>query len=101
MHSHCKAYQNHWHRKVALFISALMLVWSFATIAHQLDVTPEHHTDHHCQLFSGLQHGTLKSLPILTPPSFHRSYFVDSQQKRQQVTSLLPSARDPPLMLNI
>ncbi|MGZ7643062.1 DUF2607 family protein, partial [Vibrio parahaemolyticus] len=33
-----------WHRTVVLFSVALLIIWNFASIFHQVDLTPEHHT---------------------------------------------------------
>ncbi|MGD8111982.1 DUF2607 family protein [Vibrio sp. TRT 17S01] len=36
----------------------MLTVWlNFAYIEHQLDITPEHHSQHHCQLFASAHHG--------------------------------------------
>lgn len=40
------------------FVTVLLSLWlNAASIAHRLDMDPSHHEHHHCQLFSGIQHG--------------------------------------------
>lgn len=58
---------HHWRRTVVLLSVALLLAWNFATIAHQLDLIPEHHSHHHCQMFAGSHHGLAKAQPELLP----------------------------------
>ncbi|MDE1515061.1 DUF2607 family protein [Vibrio sp. dsl-7] len=42
---------------VALLTMALVLWFNVAVIDHQLDAHPEHHWQHDCQLFAGVNHG--------------------------------------------
>lgn len=54
--------------KVAALASILLMLWlNVAVIAHQLDTSDIHHSEHHCQLFACANHGLtpyVAELPI-------------------------------------
>ncbi|WP_373945810.1 DUF2607 domain-containing protein (plasmid) [Vibrio chagasii] len=45
------------------FLLGLMLMLSVLAATHMVDIAPEHHTSHHCELFSINQLITSHSLP--------------------------------------
>lgn len=46
------------HQSTIAAISLLLMLWlSFAAIDHQVDIIPEHHSHHDCQLFYSIQNG--------------------------------------------
>ena len=98
MHSRWQVTTHHWRRTVILLSVALLLTWNFATIAHQLDLIPEHHSHHHCQLFAGAQHGLVKQLPEIIPPTYQRAAHSDvcllytSPSPRDRQKSRMPSS---------
>lgn len=57
---------------VALVAVLLSLWLNVASLAHQLDVDPLHHEQHHCQLFSGIQYGL--SHTMVEPPVWPARY---------------------------
>lgn len=88
---------HHWRRTVVLLSVALLLAWNFATIAHQLDLIPEHHSHHHCQMFAGSHHGLAKAQPELLPPTYQRSTYSDCIGTQFNVRDVRYTARAPPI----
>ncbi|ASI97502.1 DUF2607 family protein [Vibrio rotiferianus] len=88
---------HHWRRTVVLLSVALLLAWNFATIAHQLDLIPEHHSHHHCQMFAGSHHGLAKAQPELLPPTYQRSTYSDCIETQFHVSDVRYTARAPPI----
>ncbi|MCF7481984.1 DUF2607 domain-containing protein [Vibrio sp. J1-1] len=87
---------QHCYRTVVLFSTALLIVWNFASLFHQLDVTPEHHTHHHCQMFAGTHHGLAKALPTITAQTYTRLKFHDVAESSLHTEKVHSSARAPP-----
>ncbi|MDN3700900.1 DUF2607 domain-containing protein [Vibrio artabrorum] len=56
------------------FLLGLMLMLSVLAATHIVDIIPEHHTSHHCELFSINQLITPHSLPQL--PEFPSAFTV-------------------------
>ncbi len=96
MHYRWQATTNHWRRTVVFLSVALLIAWNFATIEHQLDLTPEHHSEHHCQMFSGAQHGLVKALPELLAPSYQHVPLPDFTEKQVSAEEVRYTARAPP-----
>jgi hypothetical protein len=88
---------HHWRRTVVLLSVALLLAWNFATIAHQLDLIPEHHSHHHCQMFAGSHHSLAKAQPELLPPTYQRSTYSDCIETQFNVSDVRYTARAPPI----
>ncbi|EOA8956457.1 DUF2607 family protein [Vibrio harveyi] len=97
MHSRWQVTTHHWRRTVILLSVALLLTWNFATIAHQLDLIPEHHSHHHCQLFAGAQHGLVKQLPEIIPPTYQRAAHSDVIERQFSLIDVRYTARAPPI----
>ena len=87
---------QHCYRTVVLFSTALLIVWNFASLFHQLDVTPEHHTHHHCQMFAGTHHGLAKAQPCITAQTYTRLKFHDVVENSLHIEEVRSSARAPP-----
>ncbi|WP_321283481.1 DUF2607 family protein [uncultured Vibrio sp.] len=87
---------QHWYRTVVLFSATLLIVWNFASIFHQFDVTPEHHAHHHCQLFAGTHHGLAKVQPTIAVQSYTRIKFHDVAANSHYIEEVGSSARAPP-----
>ncbi|HHF3168834.1 TPA: DUF2607 family protein [Vibrio diabolicus] len=96
MYHHQQKIRKHWHRTVLFFSVTLLIAWNFAVILHQVDLTPEHHTHHHCQLFSGVQHGIAKAQPTLSTPTFTRIQYHDVFQRLVNSEDIRGAARAPP-----
>ncbi|MGR5135816.1 DUF2607 family protein [Vibrio jasicida] len=96
MHCRWQAITHHWHRTVVLFSVALLIAWNFATIAHQLDLIPEHHSEHHCQMFAGAHQGLAKAQPELSTPTFSRLAHVDVAEITSHLEDVTYTARAPP-----
>ena len=96
MYHHQQKIRKHWHRTVLFFSVALLIAWNFAVILHQVDLTPEHHTHHHCQLFSGVQHGIANAQPTLSTPTFTRIQSHDVFQRLVNSEDIRGAARAPP-----
>ncbi|KZX69458.1 hypothetical protein A3712_11760 [Vibrio sp. HI00D65] len=62
---------NNVKRKTS-FLLGLMLMLSVLAATHMMDIDPEHHTSHHCELFSLNQFITSHSLPQV--PEFHSEF---------------------------
>lgn len=64
------ARQTTWQISLWVVLSTILLtIWlGLASVRHQTDLTPLHHTHHHCQLFSGVSHGLAQQ-----PPAIHAS----------------------------
>jgi hypothetical protein len=88
---------HHWRRTVVLLSVALLLAWNFATIAHQLDLIPEHHSHHHCQMFAGSHHGLTKTQPELLTPTYQRSTYSNCTETQFNVSDVRYTARAPPI----
>ena len=88
---------HHWRRTVVLLSVTLLLAWNFATIAHQLELIPEHHSHHHCQMFAGSHHGLAKAQPELLPPTYQRSTYSDCIETQFNVSDVRYTARAPPI----
>ncbi|HHB1592033.1 DUF2607 family protein [Vibrio campbellii] len=97
MHYRWQAISHYWRRTVVLLSVALLIAWNFATIAHQLDLVPEHHSHHHCQMFAGSHHGLVKAQPELLTPTYQRSTYSDVIKKRLNVSDVRYTARAPPI----
>lgn len=54
------------------FLLGLMLMLSVLAATHIVDIDPDHHTSHHCELFSINQFITAHSLPQV--PEFHSEF---------------------------
>lgn len=85
-----------WRRTVVIFSVALLIVWNFATIFHQLDLTPEHHTHHHCQMFASANHGLAKAQPTIRTLTYTRSKFHDTVEFSHHIEEVRSAARAPP-----
>ena len=85
-----------WHRTVVLFSVALLIAWNFATIFHQLDMTPEHHAYHHCQMFASANHGLAKTQPTIQIVPNTRNTFHDTAERFLLIEEVCSSARAPP-----
>ncbi|PFG45369.1 uncharacterized protein DUF2607 [Vibrio sp. ES.051] len=96
MHHSQQKTLKHWHRTVLFFSVALLIAWNFAAILHQIDITPEHHTHHHCQLFSGVQHGLVKAQSVITPLTYTRVRYHDTAEGCLYIEAVPCSARAPP-----
>lgn len=97
MHHLWQATTYQWRRTVVLFSVTLLIAWNFATITHQLDLIPEHHSHHHCQMFAGAQHGLLKTQPELFVPTFQRSIHSHVIERQFNVNAAHYTARAPPI----
>ncbi|MGR5236794.1 DUF2607 family protein [Vibrio alfacsensis] len=97
MHHLWQATKHHWRRTVVLFSVTLLIVWNFASAAHQLDLIPEHHNHHHCQMFAGAQHGLIKTHPVLTAPALHHLPYSDVKERRLHSNEVRYTARAPPI----
>lgn len=87
---------QHWYRTAVLFSTTLLIVWNFASIFHQLDVTPEHHTHHHCEMFAGTHHGLAKAPPTVAAQTYTRLKFHDEVESSLHNEEVCSSARAPP-----
>jgi hypothetical protein len=97
MHHLWQAITYQLHRTVVLFSVTLLIAWNFATITHQLDLTPEHHSHHHCQLFSGAQHGLVKHQPETFAPTYQRATHSDVIERQFSISDVRYTARAPPI----
>ncbi|MGL5431199.1 MAG: DUF2607 domain-containing protein [Vibrio sp.] len=81
---------------VALLTMALVLWFNVAVIDHQLDLHPEHHLQHDCQLFASAAHGLKTSQWIL--PSWRQNPPQARVEQPIQRAQVLHSyfARSPP-----
>lgn len=99
MHYRRQATTTHWRRTVVLLSVALLIAWNFATIDHQLDLSPEHH-NHHCQMFAGAHHGLVKALPELLIPACQHTAIADVLEKKFSKEEVRRTARSPPAFAN-
>ncbi len=94
MYHHQQKTLRYWYRTALFFSVALLIAWNFAVVLHQVDLTPDHHTHHHCQLFSGVQHGIAKVQPTLSTPTFtraqHHMFFCISCTAKKFLALLVP-----------
>ncbi|WP_249335057.1 DUF2607 family protein [Vibrio parahaemolyticus] len=96
MYHHQQKTLRYWYRTALFFSVALLIAWNFAVVLHQVDLTPDHHTHHHCQLFSGVQHGIAKVQPTLSTPTFtraqhHHVFFASRVRRRSSWRCSCPS----------
>ncbi len=95
MHSCWQTTTPHWRRTVVLISVTLLLAWNFATIEHQLDLHPDHHS-HHCQMFAGAHHGLIKVQPELLVPTYQHATISDVIEKQISAEEVRYTARAPP-----
>ncbi len=100
MHHRWQISTNHWRRTVVLLSVTLLIAWNFATIEHQLDLDPAHHSHHHCEMFAGAQHGLVKTLPQLLAPTYRHAALSDVIEKPFIVENVSYTARAPPTFTN-
>ncbi|TQO84647.1 DUF2607 domain-containing protein [Vibrio cholerae] len=81
---------------VAMLSVVLVLWFNVAVIEHQLDLHPEHHLQHDCQLFASAAHGLKTSQWIL--PSWRQNPPQARVEQPIQRAQVLHSyfARSPP-----
>jgi hypothetical protein len=81
------------------FLLGLMLMLSVLAATHIVDITPEHHTSHHCELFSINQFITAHSLPLI--PEVHSEFTVAITEPIRSLKRLYFSylARSPPVKI--
>ena len=88
------------HASTLAVIAIVLVLWMrWAYISHQYQFSANQHTEHHCQLFSCLQHGS-NHVPITIPHEPLSDAFNLSQLYslyEQTVFSYL--ARSPPVNL--
>ncbi|EOW6615588.1 DUF2607 family protein [Vibrio fluvialis] len=87
------------HARVVTLMAILLTLWlNFAYVEHQLDITPSHHTQHHCQLFSGAHHGLAATLPEL--PVWIEHDYLQPAAATLNITRLYLAylARSPPTL---
>ena len=87
-------------RKIMIAIYAIIMVlWlSIATIDHQLDLSTSHHTQHHCQLFSGLTHGSHAAILQFVAVKFSHITSPEPSYHYAPVAFVTPTARAPPTL---
>ncbi|HCZ9281452.1 TPA: DUF2607 family protein [Vibrio alginolyticus] len=96
MYHHQQKTLRYWYRTALFFSVALLIAWNFAVVLHQVDLTPDHHPHHHCQLFSGVQHGIAKVQPTLSTPTFTRAQHHHVFLHLVYGEEVLGAARAPP-----
>ncbi|ENM5736621.1 DUF2607 domain-containing protein [Vibrio mimicus] len=81
---------------VAVLTVVLALWFNVAVIDHQLDLHPEHHLQHDCQLFASAAHGLKTTQWVL--PSWRQNAPQARVEQPIQRTQVLHSyfARSPP-----
>ncbi|ENM5774037.1 DUF2607 domain-containing protein [Vibrio mimicus] len=81
---------------VAMLTVVLALWFNVAVIDHQLDLHPEHHLQHDCQLFASAAHGLKTTQWVL--PSWRQNAPQARVEQPIQRTQVLHSyfARSPP-----
>ncbi|NRB67521.1 MAG: DUF2607 family protein [Vibrio sp.] len=96
-----KTHPNLTRRSAALaFFGIVLMLWmSFAYIDHQYDISPAHHSDHHCQLFSCAQYGMSHSSPTLTDTSLPDVFIEQDDYHFYQRLAFAYQARSPPVRL--
>nr|WP_246201071.1 DUF2607 family protein [Vibrio ziniensis] len=73
------------------------MIWlNIAFIEHQLDTSPPHHSEHHCQLFSCASHALAQHLPELPIWISHNYLEPATQIFRISTLYLAYLARSPP-----
>ncbi len=100
MHYRWQTTTNHWRRTVVFLSVAFLIAWNFATIEHQLDLDPEHHSHHHCQMFAGAQHGLVKALPQPLTLTFQHTAIAELVEKPFITENVSYTARAPPAFTN-
>lgn len=89
---------HHWRRTFIVFSVALLIAWNFATLTHQLDLVPEHHSQHHCQLFSSAHHGVIHAFPDVMAITFIPVAIIATVEKYTHHMSVRYLARAPPVL---
>ncbi|CAE6879866.1 hypothetical protein ACOMICROBIO_GDFFDHBD_00160 [Vibrio sp. B1REV9] len=89
---------RHWRNTFIVFSVALLIAWNFATLAHQFDLAPEHHSQHHCQLFSSAHHGIIHVFPDVVANTFIPVAIVATFEKYAHHMSVRYLARAPPVL---
>ncbi|MGC9492895.1 DUF2607 family protein [Vibrio genomosp. F10] len=88
-------------QSVNRFVIACALIavlWlNFAYIEHQTDLTPEHHNQHQCELFSSLGHGLNHSLSIADMTVIQYSPLLTYVADTVAASFYAYLARSPPL----
>ncbi|WP_239424382.1 DUF2607 family protein [Vibrio galatheae] len=82
---------------LALFAIALVLWLNFAFIDHQYDLSFNHHSDHHCQLFASGAHGLTPALPVVRLPEPNDQFYALADYHYSEVVSFAYLPRSPPL----
>lgn len=78
--------------------AVLLTLWlNVAYVEHHLDITPSHHTQHHCQHFAGLQHGLSCTIPVLPTVIGGDIPFTVERIQRRPSVHYAYLARSPPL----
>ncbi|ULN63948.1 DUF2607 domain-containing protein [Vibrio gigantis] len=79
------------------FLLGLMLMLSVLAATHVVDIAPEHHTSHHCELFSINQFITSHSLPQI--PELHSEFTAAPTESVSSLQRLYFAylARSPPV----
>lgn len=83
--------------KIVAISAILLMIWlNIAFIDHQLDVSPVHHSEHHCQLFSCASHALTPHLPEL--PIWISHNYLEPLTKPFNISILYLAylARSPP-----
>ncbi len=84
--------------KVVAFSAILLMIWlNIAFIDHQLDASPTHHSEHHCQLFSCASHALAQHLPELPIWISHNYLEPITEPFSISILYLAYLARSPPI----
>ncbi|WP_172380804.1 DUF2607 family protein [Vibrio sp. Vb339] len=86
-------------KRKTCFLLGLMLMLSLLAATHIVDIHPEHHTSHQCELFSLNQFITAHSLPQI--PEFHSEFTVAITESVTSLQRLYFAylARSPPVKI--
>ena len=89
---------NNVKRKTGLLLG-LMLMLSMLAATHIVDIDPDHHASHHCELFSINQFITAHSLPQI--PEFHSEFTATITESVISLQRLYFAylARSPPVKI--
>ena len=88
------------HSNTLAVIAIVLVLWmSWASISHQYQFSENQHNEHHCQLFSCLQHGSNYSQTTLFDTPLIHEYSDNQQYDLYQQTVFGYLARSPPVSL--
>ncbi|MBD0787767.1 DUF2607 family protein [Vibrio sp. Y2-5] len=83
--------------KIVAIPAILLMVWlNIAFIEHQLDASPAHHSEHHCQLFACANQALAQHIPELPVWVSHNYLESVTQPSRLSILHLAYLARSPP-----